>query len=176
MSVCNSFFFLFISRNTIVILIYFLSICLLNVYFRTLYTNTHTHFYLQEQNKNQTEENLKRRSTIQDQIVPLSNILFVVVCNKTITIVFFFSITIKSFIMTKVFVRSLTLSHLRKKRRKERERIEERKVPLSLRLHFLSYTLMNGVDKREGLFRFASLNKIYSQRKLDSWEAKDVTY
>jgi len=83
-----------------------------------IYKHTHTHFYLQEQNKNQTEENLKRRSTIQDQIVPLSNILFVVVCNKTITIVFFFSITIKSFIMTKVFVRSLT--HLRKKRKEEK--------------------------------------------------------
>jgi hypothetical protein len=48
-------------------------------------------------------------------------------------------------------------------------------VPLFLRIHFLSYTLINGVDKRKGLFRFASLNKIYSPRKLDSWEVKDVT-
>lgn len=176
--------FSFFSRNTIVILIYFLSICLLDAYFRTLYTNT----YLPSRAEHtiQIAENLNTtRSRIKDHIVSVFTFFliyiynFCSILNQTTTIVVFCSITIESFIMTKVFVHSrcsLSLYHLRRSTKKMRneERMESGTFLSLLSIHFLSisHTLPINVDNKDGLFRFASLNKTYSQRKLDSRESK----
>lgn len=116
------------------------------MFISALYTHTHTLTSRTEQDSNRRKSKYKVES-IRDHIVSFS------ISNQTTTIVFVCSTTIKSFIMTKVFARSLFLiEDIEQANRKEKDHRagknrEEKVAPFFSIALSLSHALPNSVDK-----------------------------